>query len=197
PKSPLPPLAIVMNCRPSTSYTAGTPSVAASSSYFHSTSPVSRSYARKARSDDVPTNSRPPAVATGPPRGAWLPVPVMPCAASELTSPFGICHSITPSLRSYAVIWDHGGPIAESPLLCSMKSTGDVYGTKSGPAFGGVPPPNGPPPPPSATTSCTRVGSSFETTYILPLTGSTAELPQFAPPLWPGSITVPSRLGGV
>src|SRR5690606_17117343 len=51
PKSPLPPLAIVMNCRPSTSYTAGTPSVAASSSYFHSTSPVSRSYARTARSD--------------------------------------------------------------------------------------------------------------------------------------------------
>src|SRR5690606_40533008 len=103
-------------------------------------------------------------------RGAWLPVPVMPCAARELTSPFGICHSITPSLRSYAVICDHGGPIAESPLLCSMKSTGDVYGTKSGPAFGGVPTPNGPPPPGSATISCTRVGSSFETTYILPVT---------------------------
>src|SRR5690606_5413622 len=120
------------------------------------------------------------------------------CSARNATSPFGTCHSITPSLRSYAVSCDHGGPIAERPLLCNMKSIGTVYGTKSSPAFGtGPPPPNGPLPPPWRSCRLAVVGSSFETTYILPLTGSTAPLPQFAPPLWPGIMIVPCRLGGV
>src|ERR1700689_1700412 len=33
--------------------------------------------------------------------------------------------------------------------------------------------------------------------YIVPLVGSTAELPQFAPPLLPGNWIVPRMLGGV
>src|SRR6185369_12184255 len=105
------------------------------------------------RSDDVPTKSSPPPVATGPPRGAWLPVPVT--GASLLTSPSGICHRIVPLLRSYAVICDHGGPIADKPVLgWIMKSTGATYGTKPSPAFGGgrgggrLPPPAPPPPAP-------------------------------------------------
>ena len=32
-------------------------------------------------------------------------------------SPFGFCQRIVPLLRSYAVICDHGGPIADSPVL--------------------------------------------------------------------------------
>src|SRR5262249_22267765 len=40
-------------------------------------------------------------------------------------------------------------------------------------------------------------GSSFETMKNVPLVGLIAELPQFAPPLCPGSSTVPFRLGGV
>src|SRR6516225_9056890 len=49
--------------RPPTSYTDATPSTAAGTSIDHSTLPVSWSYARSLRSDDVPTNSKPPAVA--------------------------------------------------------------------------------------------------------------------------------------
>src|SRR5512143_1017211 len=89
-----------------------------------------------------------------------------------------------------------------------MKSIGTVYGTKSGPAFGGgngagraaprCDPAAGAP----ATGGCGArrlavVGSSFETTNRRPLRGSTAELPQFAPPLCPGSMIVPCMLGGV
>src|SRR5690606_25532085 len=196
---PLPPTAIVTYWRPSTSYTAGTPSVAAGRSYSQSTSPVSTSRARNLRSDDVPTKSTPPAVTTGPPRGAWLPVLRMPRSARNDTSPFGTCHMIVPVFRSYAVSCDHGGPIAERPLLCSMKSFGTVYGTKSSSAFGGgcVAAPAAPCGPPPASRSSAVVGSSFETTNSLPANGSTATLPQFAPPLWPGIITVPRRLGGV
>jgi hypothetical protein len=39
---------------------------------------------------------RPPAVATGPPRGAVLPVLRMPFSASIMTSPFGTCQMISP-----------------------------------------------------------------------------------------------------
>src|SRR6185503_5887251 len=71
-----------------------------------------------------------------------------------------------------------------------------------GPPPGG-PPPGGPPPGgPPAPGGCggrrfAVVGSSFETTKRRPFIGSTAELPQFAPPLCPGSMIVPPRLGGV
>src|SRR5260370_35372526 len=42
-----------------------------------------------------------------------------------------------------------------------------------------------------------NVGISFDPIYIVPFDGSTAELPQLAPPLWPGISIVPRRLGGV
>jgi len=35
------------------------------------------------------------------------------------------------------------------------------------------------------------------TTYIVPFVGSTAVLPQLAPPLWPGIEIEPWKLGGV
>src|SRR5947209_6724604 len=41
------------------------------------------------------------------------------------------------------------------------------------------------------------MGNSLETIYIVPLMGSTAELPQLAPPLLPGNWIVPRVLGGV
>ena len=41
------------------------------------------------------------------------------------------------------------------------------------------------------------VGSSLEEMYIVPFVGSTAELPQFAPPLCPGNSIEPFMLGGV
>src|SRR5437868_4239645 len=63
-------------------------------------------------------------------------------------------------------------------------------------------PPPRPPPPPRAPPApggviFRRVGSSLDTMYIVPFAGSTAELPQLAPPLWPGSSIVPRMLGGV
>src|SRR5262249_11941529 len=41
------------------------------------------------------------------------------------------------------------------------------------------------------------VGISFDTTYNVPFVGSIAELPQLAPPLWPGISIDPFRLRGV
>src|SRR6185436_19735951 len=101
--------------RPPASYTVGTPSTAAPTSIDHSTLPVSWSYARSLRSDEVPTNSRPPPVAATPPRGAKLPCSVLPPGKPAI-SPSGTCQTIFPVLRSYAVICDHGGPIADRPL---------------------------------------------------------------------------------
>ena len=44
--------------------------------------------------------------------------------------PSGTCHLISPVFRSYAVISDHGGPIAVIPFDgLSMKSYGEVYRT--------------------------------------------------------------------
>src|SRR6476659_1642524 len=40
-------------------------------------------------------------------------------------------------------------------------------------------------------------GCSFDATYIVPRVGSTADKPQFAPPLLPGISMLPCRLGGV
>ena len=85
-----------------------------------STLPVSTSNARICRSR-VPVKTRPPAVTTGPTFGKWLPVFLMPFAASSSTSPSGICHLIVPRFRSYAVSVLHGGAIAGSPLLVIMK----------------------------------------------------------------------------
>src|SRR3954451_10201011 len=88
--------------RPPTSYTVGTPSTAAPTSIDHSTLPVSWSYARSFRSDDVPTKISPPPVAATPPRGAKLPCSVLPPGRLEI-SPSGTCHRILPLFRSYAV----------------------------------------------------------------------------------------------
>src|SRR5579872_3724847 len=41
------------------------------------------------------------------------------------------------------------------------------------------------------------VGASFDTIYRYPLAGSTAAVPQLAPPPTPGIVTVPFMLGGV
>ena len=58
------------------------------------------------------------------------------------------------------------------------------------------PPPPLPPPAPGVVIR-KSVGSSLEEMYIVPFSGSTAELPQFAPPLWPGIWIEPLMLGGV
>src|SRR6185503_2279911 len=42
-----------------------------------------------------------------------------------------------------------------------------------------------------------NVGCSLETTYMNPRSGSTADLPQLVPPLWPGISIEPFMLGGV
>src|SRR5262249_10189238 len=60
-----------------------------------------------------------------------------------------------------------------------------------------APPPRAPRPPAPGSTILRYVGSSFETIYMVPFVGSTAELPQLAPPLWPGNSIVPFMLGGV
>ena len=76
----------------------------------------------------VATKSSPPAVTSGPPRGICAPVFGGSFAsAGAVTPPSGMRHLISPVFKSYAVISDHGGPIAVMPLvgLC-MKSYGDV-----------------------------------------------------------------------
>src|SRR5688572_14751782 len=94
--------------RPATSYTDGIPSGFDGSSRSQSTLPLSLSYARSMRSDHVPTKISPPAVATIPLRVGWyVPVLVIPFAASDGTTPRGTCHLMVPSLRSYAVNCDH------------------------------------------------------------------------------------------
>src|SRR5580693_8526149 len=72
--------------------------------------------------------------------------------------------------------------------------------TGAGAEGGAAPPRPLPPPPPRpapGTVSVNPMGSSFDTMYMVPFAGSTAELPQLAPPLLPGICTVPFRLGGV
>src|SRR3954469_25470076 len=99
--------------RPLTAKLAGTPSEATGVSTSHTTLPVSRSYARNLRSDPVATNTSPPAVTSGPPRGQWAPVGPFHSGicGSPVTVPLGTCHLMSPVLRSYAVSVDHGGPI--------------------------------------------------------------------------------------
>src|SRR4030095_7792356 len=72
------------------------------------------------------------------------------------------------------------------------------------PAVGGqspAPPPRGTPAPPprgaSGATMRINVGCSFETMYMNPFSGSTADRAQFVPPLWPGISIDPRILGGV
>ena len=43
---------------------------------------------------------KPASGATGPPRGVWLPTPVMPWASSVMISPLGIDHSLFPVFMS-------------------------------------------------------------------------------------------------
>src|SRR5262245_60304658 len=120
-----------MNCRPPTSYVAGTPSEPVGRSLVHATLPESRSYARTVLSDAVATNTRPPAVTSGPPLGMCDPESdLIPSSEGAVTPPCGTRHLISPVFKSYAVISDQGGPIAVMPFvgLC-MKSYGDVYRT--------------------------------------------------------------------
>src|SRR5688500_13288547 len=88
------------------------PSEVAGSSVDHTSFPVSRSYARKRRSDPVEKKISPPAVTSGPLRGKCEPVLAgMAISGGALTVPVGIRHLTSPLLRSYAVISDHGGPM--------------------------------------------------------------------------------------
>ncbi len=154
-----------------------------------------------------------------PPRGAKLPGSVLPPGSPGI-SPSGTCQRIFPLFRSYAVSCDHGGPIADSPLEKLLKkSTGESYATnpagapgiaagaagpRAGPAASGgaagapalAPPPRRPGAVPGAYRRV-NTGSSFETMKNIPRCGLIAELPQFAPPLWPGIWMVPFKLGGV
>src|SRR5690606_33933559 len=99
-KWPTPPTGMVTYWRPPASYTAGTPSVAASSLYSHNTLPVAASRARKVRSVAVPPNRRPPAGAPGPPRGACRRTPWMPCCTSVGTWPLGTRNMMLPVFMS-------------------------------------------------------------------------------------------------
>src|SRR6188508_306118 len=98
-------------------------------SVAQTTFPFSRSYARNLRSEPVATNTRPPPVTSGPPRGQCAPVGPFHSGISgrPATVPFGTCHLISPVFRSYAVSCDHGGPIADRFMLVSQKSIGDRY----------------------------------------------------------------------
>src|SRR5262245_37713526 len=84
----------------------------------------------------------PPAVATIPLRVGWyVPVFLIPFAASDGTTPSGTCHLIVPSFRSYAVNSAHGGPIAGSPLFALSVPYGVKYRTcPSGGCVAGAPP---------------------------------------------------------
>src|SRR4051794_32555835 len=90
---------------------------------------------------------------------------------------------MVPSFKSYAVNDDHGGPIRDSPLLAVIRPKPLVYRTTS---FADL-----------SSSSLRIAGRSFETTYNLPFTGSTAAPLQLAPPLLPGISTVLRRPGGV
>jgi hypothetical protein len=72
------------------------------------------------RSDAVATNTSPPAVTSGPPRGMCAPESAGMLEfdpGGGVTPPSGTCHLISPVLRSYAVSSDHGGPMATMPLV--------------------------------------------------------------------------------
>src|SRR5580765_4787777 len=71
---------------------------------------------------------------------------------------------------------------------------------RGAPAYGPVPQSGRAAPPPRGapgSTSVISVGCSFDTMYMVPFVGSTADRPQFDPPLWPGISIVPFKLGGV
>src|SRR5271154_5511304 len=76
---------------------------------------------------------------------------------------------------------------------------GDAGGSGTIPTDSGTASPRPPRPRPGGrgNSSLIVIGSSFDTIYIVPLTGSAAGLPQLAPPLFPGISIVPIRLGGV
>src|SRR5262245_46507037 len=134
----------------------------------------------------------------------------LPRSPRAVTLPCGTCHKTSPVLRSYAVSCDHGGPMIDRPPTPSgvvpvvRKSYGALYSTKpsgryargagvdgaAGPASPRPRPPAAPRPPAPprprlapGSMILSNVGSSFETMYIVPFAGSTAELPQLAPPL--------------
>src|SRR5207344_2968462 len=72
----------------------------------------------------------------------------------------------------------------------------------SGPPAAGAGAPAATPPRPRPVgvpggTIASSVGSSFETMKKVPFVGLIAELPQLAPPLWPGISIDPCMLGGV
>src|SRR3954454_3736409 len=91
------------------------------------TLPLSRSRGWNFRSEPGATNTSPPPVTSGPPRGQCAPVGPFHAGISgrPATVPFGTCHLISPVLRSYAVNCDHGGPLADRFMLVSQKSMGE------------------------------------------------------------------------
>jgi hypothetical protein len=109
--------------RPPVSYTAGIPTGLCSTSFSHSTRPVSLSYARIVRSPPVAAKIRPPAVTTGPLRltpSQEPPVSLIPRAANCGTVPNGTRQRITPSLRSSATSSAHGGEMTGRRLSVNM-----------------------------------------------------------------------------
>src|SRR5262249_43332543 len=102
-----------------------------------------------------------------------------------------------------------GSPVSGSSILPYGATA--RYGSKPGGRLGGICRGSGSRGSASASagpeTSSARVavlitrsvrsdGCSLDTTYMVPLFGSTADNPQFAPPLLPGIWMVPCRLGG-
>src|SRR5688572_14209785 len=90
-----------------------------------------------------------------------------------------------------------GAPGAPPPGAPARAAPPPRGGALAGAGQGPAPPPTPPPRAPPGGMSVISVGCSFETMYIMPFCGSTAERPQFVPPLWPGIWTEPRRLGGV
>src|SRR5262249_8420078 len=116
------------------------------------------------------------------------PVSVTPFVASSGISPTGMCHLSVPAATSIAVIDVHGGAIADMPCVVTMNPSPLVYGID--PSYCGTEL--------AGSDSLSSDGQSFDTTYTMPLVGSTAALPKFEPPLLPGiCIVYLSVLSGV
>ena len=101
------------------------PSEPPGSSVDHSTLPFARSYARSCRSWAVATNTSPPAVTSGAPRGKCAPESAGKPGPGVV--PSGTRHLISPVFKSYAVSSENGGPKAPMPFVGLRKKS---YGTE-------------------------------------------------------------------
>src|SRR3954471_24652073 len=107
-----PPATVTTYCLPLAPwYVSGVISASSSSVALQSSLPVFASNARKPKSVVAPMNTRPLAVAIGPPSLTAVPVPVMPLAVRSLYSPSGVRQAMSPVAMLTATISDQGGAL--------------------------------------------------------------------------------------